>query len=105
LNNLLLEITDLYGSEYGWTSEYILNNVYFDEFFIQRDIIDKRKRSNYQMMAYISLLPNMKEDARKDFLDMLEGKQSTSLMDQEIKTDFDAILKAKEEFEKYSKMT
>ena len=107
MDNLILEIIDLYASEYGWTSEYILENVYLDEFFIQRDIIDKRKRNNYQMLAYISLLPNMEDNAREDFLNMLKGdnNQSNSLMDQEIATDFEAIIKAKQQIEQFSKMT
>jgi hypothetical protein len=98
----------LYASEYGWQSDYILNNVYFDEFLIQRDIIDKRKRSNYQMLAYISLLPNMEDKPRNDFLNSLEGKnQSISLMEREIETDFEAIEKAKKliENQQYIKMT
>jgi hypothetical protein len=106
LNVRLLEIIDLYASQYGWSRNEILENVYFDEFFIQRDIIDKRKRSDYQMLAYISLLPNMEEKPRMDFLNMLEGNnQSSSLMNREIETDFEAIEKAKAQFEQYSKMT
>jgi hypothetical protein len=101
-----LEIIDLYAHQYGWSKNEILENVCFDEFFIQRDIIDKRKRSNYQMLAYISLLPNMKDEPRKDFLNMLEGNnQSSSLMDVEIKTDFEAIEKAKKHFGQFNKMT
>lgn len=101
-----MEIIDLYAHQYGWSKNEILENVYFDEFFIQRDIIEKRNRSNYQMLAYISLLPNMEETARKDFLNMLEGNynQPTPLMNREIVTDFDAILKAKEQFEQFNKM-
>lgn len=80
-----------------------MENVYIDEFFIQREIIDKRKRDNYKIMADISLLPNRDEKGIREFFNILdgnEGNSSSSIMDKNIETDFDAILKAKEQFEK-----
>jgi hypothetical protein len=96
-----LEIIDLYASEYKWTSNYILENVYIDEFFIQRDIITQRKREHYKMLSLISLLPNRDEKGIKEFFNVLDGQNGdSSIVDEPIETDFDAILRAKEQIAK-----
>lgn len=78
-----------------------MDNVFIDEYFIQRKLIDKRQRQDYLLKAQIQLLPHTKEEERKKFFKNLEGADLTSdsrgsLIKKEVKTDFSAIEQAKQ---------
>lgn len=92
----ILQIVDLFASQYGWTRDYILDNVYIDEYFIQRDIIDKRQRQEIMMKSQIILLPHIEDKHRKEFLRNLEGEDRNTLIGKNIQTDYEAIKKAKQ---------
>jgi hypothetical protein len=92
---LLIKIIDTYASEYGWTSDYILDHVYLDEFFYQSELISQRKRQHYLMLTNIVWLSQSDDKrARQDFVDSLIA-DSRIIVNKEIKTDFKAIEAAK----------
>jgi Mg2+/Co2+ transporter CorC len=92
----MLTVVDQYGSEYGYTREYTLENVYIDEYFIQRDIINKRQNHHYLMLAQIQLLTMREQKDIQKFFNTLLGDDKSSLIGKKVETDFDAIKKAKE---------
>lgn len=70
-----------------------------DEYFKQRELIDRRKRQHYLMLGQIQLLPHS-EELRKQFFETLSDEKP-SLMGKEVETDFDAFEKAKKALKRY----
>ncbi|WP_391115986.1 hypothetical protein [Psychrobacillus sp. L3] len=93
----MLHIVHLYANEYGWTRDYILDNVYIDEHILNQEIIDDNKQQEWLMKSYISLLPNYKDDDRQKFLKSLTKEEEHKSIKENQKTDFDAIRRAKEQ--------
>ncbi|EJL1640144.1 hypothetical protein NL868_001322 [Shigella flexneri] len=67
-----------------------------DEHFMLSERINKTKDHDILVDSIVSLLPNMKEKARQEFLDGLVDKKKTSVPLNQ-KTDFEAIRRTKEE--------
>ena len=84
---------DLFASEYHWSRNEILNEIYLDEYFIQKDIIDKRNRQAYLKQAELQILPNLEKKEIQKFFDNLTREDKPQLVN--VKTDFDAIERAK----------
>lgn len=98
----ILNVVDLYASEYGWTRDYILNNVYLDEYFIQQNIIKKRQRYEYMKQITVAMLPHMKNEERKKIIKAIEDEERQDSHFGQIKeTDLDAIKDAKSQLLKY----
>lgn len=57
----LYNIVDLIASEYGWTKEYIFNNVYPREIKTFDVMITRRQFNNYRMLLAISSNPHTKD--------------------------------------------
>lgn len=93
----ILSVVHLYSKEYGWTREYILDNVFIDEHILMAEIIKDAQRNEYFMQAQITLLPHLEDKAREEFFDMLSNKDNELTVQDNQKTDFDAIKKAKEQ--------
>ncbi|SLL37391.1 Uncharacterised protein [Mycobacteroides abscessus subsp. abscessus] len=90
-----MSFVHLYASAYHWTKEYILE-MPIDEHFMLSERINKTKDHDILVDSIVSLLPNMKEKARQEFLDGLVDKKKTSVPLNQ-KTDFEAIRRTKEE--------
>lgn len=60
------------------------------------EIIHKRKKKDYFMQANLHLLQLMENEARKQFLESLKVEDNLSSIPQ--KTDFEALKKAKKQF-------
>lgn len=91
-----LGIIDLFAREYGWSKNQIMNEVYLDEYFTQRDIIQKRQRQEYLKQAQLQILPNLDKKAIDKFFKELTEEDRPSLVGKEVKTDFEALKRAKE---------
>lgn len=102
-----MSIIDFYALNYGWRRDYILDYTYIDEYFILQNKISKRKkneqREKYLMQSYISMLPQMKEESRKEFFNQLfnEDLQQGSLMNnlEPIETDFEQFDRVKQQMQ------
>lgn len=96
-----MSIVHLYAKEYGWNREYVLDNVFVDEHFIQNEIIDSNKRHDWLMKSYIALLPNMEDKPRQEFLKSLESKKENPVRKKVKAVSFDetkeAIKKAQQQ--------
>jgi hypothetical protein len=91
----MLNIIDLYASEYKWSRNEILDGVYIDEYFIQKEIIDKRQRQHYLKLSSISMLESMEKKDRKTFIEELQGDDRPTSVNENQKTDYEAIKQAK----------
>jgi hypothetical protein len=76
----MLSIVHLYANQYGWTREYILDNVFVDEHFIHQKIIRDEQRQKILLDSQISLLPHLEQKQREKFFEMFEDDE-----DEEIK--------------------
>lgn len=86
-----------FASEYGWTDDYIMKNVYLDRYFIRREIIEKHQRQEYLKQAHLQILPNLDKKEIDKFFKELTEEDRPSLVGKEVKTDFEALKKAKEQ--------
>lgn len=93
----IISIIHLYAKEYGWTREFILDNVYLDEHILQLKVIQNSQREDWLMKAQISLLPNYDQKDIKEFLEGLMPEKVYKPSKINKKTDFEAIKKAKEQ--------
>lgn len=73
-----------------------MDNVYVDEHFTQMEIIQESNRNDYIMQANIAMLPHIENKERKEFFDMLSMNEDKLSVEENQKTDFEAIKKAKE---------
>ncbi|AIF45435.1 hypothetical protein IC602_08995 [Virgibacillus halodenitrificans] len=74
-----------------------MEDVYLDEYFIQQDIIEKRKRQDYAKQAQLHIIPNLEKKALEKFFEELTKEDKPNLAGKHVKTDFDAIKRAKEQ--------
>ncbi|MEC1786089.1 hypothetical protein [Schinkia azotoformans] len=84
-----------YSSRYGWSKDYILENVSLDEHFIYQELFEKEQRNKYLMESYIHMLPHIEDKARKDFISNLTDEEK-QFIGKNTKTDFEALKRAKE---------
>lgn len=89
-----LGIIDLYAREYGWSRSQIMNDVYLDEYFTQKDIIERRQRQEYLKQAHLQILPNLDKKEIDKFFKELTEEDRLSLVGKEVKTDFEADRKS-----------
>lgn len=59
------------GSEYGWTKDYTLSSVSYDEFICLTDQIIKRRIDEYIMQLEITTNPHREKDAANHFVTRL----------------------------------
>jgi hypothetical protein len=60
------------------------------------EIIQESNRNDYIMQANIAMLPHIENKERKEFFDMLSMNEDKLSVEENQKTDFEAIKKAKE---------
>ena len=95
----MLSVVHLYASRYGWSREYILDNVFVDEHILQQEMIVDSQRNDWLMESQIALLANFKDEDREKFLNSLIKEEAHKPIDIPKETDLDAIRKAKEQME------
>ncbi|UNC92707.1 hypothetical protein [Candidatus Contubernalis alkaliaceticus] len=86
------------ASEYGWTKDYILYEIYIDEVFFILENIKKRKNQEFLMQIQINSFPHMEEKSRKEILEIFKEENKKSTININQKTDFSALDKAKMQF-------
>lgn len=94
-----LGFIDLFAVEYGWNRSQIMNEVYLDEYFTQKEIIEKRQKNEYIKQAQLQILPNLDKKAIDKFFKELTEEDRPSLVGKEVKTDFNAIEEAKKKLQ------
>ncbi|WP_416147892.1 hypothetical protein ACM26V_16815 [Salipaludibacillus sp. HK11] len=71
----MLSIVHLYAKEYGWTREYVLDEVFFDEHILQEKIILESQKDEWLMQSTIALLPQYEEKDRIAFIAQLSDRE------------------------------
>lgn len=66
-----MNIVHLYAEEYGWTKDYILENVYLDEHIINEKIIKQQRQQDLDVKTQLTLLPVIQDD--KDRANLLNS--------------------------------
>lgn len=93
-------MADFFASEYGWTDDYIMENVPLDRFFIRKEIIEERQRQELKQQLHIALIPQMEQKAQKKILDDLEKQDRKPLpIGKGTKTDIEGLKRLKQQQE------
>lgn len=71
--NILLNIVHLYADKYGWTKDYILNNVFLDEHILHEKIIKQQKQQDLNIQTNLTMLPLAKDEDRKELIENLQN--------------------------------
>lgn len=80
----LIHIVHLYANQYGWTREYVLDNVFVDEHILHEKIIKQEQKQKILLDAQISLLPHMEDKDRKKFFEIFEDDEEPTEINENV---------------------
>ena len=80
---------DLLASNYGWSKQDILNDVYLDELYYLSKLINQRKITDYKMQLAIVTNPHIKDP--KTLWRLLEEQEKQLIGADYIDEEFDAV--------------